>query len=327
MARRIRSESEVQALLKTAGFERAVERIEPLESGMLNDTFFAFAREPDERVAIRIRVFENQEYGQEFAAERLAYPLLDLQAVDVPALRFFNTLPTFPNPKVAVFEFVDGVRLDHYFANRPTAHESSSVISQLAIGMAAIHSVRGPGYGTLREITHPSSDVSRFLESLFEKEAHRLHALDSFTAERWNQAMPRMLQVMKSLPAEITSPCLVHGDIHWRNLIARRDGGLSFIDWESSRYRLAPYDFAQLTSLHFRPGDESFDELLDKYANYRSPKEIQLVPFRIAVAICQSFWKCRMAMFLLQHPECQDVYFGSPQSLVEELRTELLAFI
>jgi aminoglycoside phosphotransferase (APT) family kinase protein len=297
--------NQIAAMLRVAGIRRRVGGWSLLAEGLLNTVIrVSFNDGPD--LVIRIRRFQHPEYGQEFAAERLAYPLIESTGVCVPRLLYASN-EGFP---FAVFEHVEGPLLDAVL-QRASWTLRAKLLESLASSLARIHSVKGDGYGTLRSFPHSRHQRRSFFEGLLVREAARLREFQIDFATAYEGAVPRWLDTLDRLPPNLGEPTLVHGDVHGRNIIVRPDNGLVMIDWEASRFRIGPYDLAQVLWMNLRSDTKAADVLLRAYA-HALPTEVDSVLLREAILVCRYFWHCRMGLFLMQHPATDTSYFGMP---------------
>ncbi|MEO7594949.1 MAG: phosphotransferase, partial [Byssovorax sp.] len=75
---------------------------------MLNSVYRVTFSEAQQSVVVRVRRFQHPEYGQEFAAERFAYHLIEEMDIDFPRLLYVCTASEPFGYPFAVFDFVDG---------------------------------------------------------------------------------------------------------------------------------------------------------------------------------------------------------------------------
>lgn len=314
------------AALEYSGIRDRVRRTQVLADGMLNTVIqvtFAGAS-PD--VVVRLRHFHDPEYGQEFAAERFVYPLLAGKGVMYPALISACTDIGECGALFAVFEYVPGTLLDDgsltYSSGRG---RSEGLLYKIAQSLAAIHSVKNSGYGTHTSITHPAEQRRAFLERLLMREAAALRTRRIDFAPHYERAVEEWLDLIDLLPPHLGNPTLVHGDVHGRNLIVSRGEDVFLIDWESSRFRIAPYDLAQIRYVNLRDDARASDFLLKAYVeSLTETTDIDL--FRSVVEVCQYFWQCRMGLFFLQFPQFESPYFGTADEHLDGVRAAVRKF-
>lgn len=297
--------------LRVAGISEPMADVRSLADGMLNTVIrIGFGgSHPD--VILRIRRFQHSEYGQEFAAERFAYPLLDANSVTYPKLFYVCTDASVAGSIFAIFEYVDGRPFDEVMAGGTGAGSVfRRLLPRLVNSITAIHRVRRDFFGTHTHQSHPAHERRAFFEQLFSREACRLRELGLSFSTAFGKAAAHWLDVLDALPAKLGDPTLVHGDLHGRNLLVGEDCTIYFIDWEASRFRIAPYDLAQMRYVNFRANRASFDLLLRGYAE-AAGVHTDLTLLHEAICICQCYWQCRMGLFLLQFPAMETTYFGA----------------
>lgn len=316
---RIDGHDQIPEVLRLAGLLQPIDRLQSLAAGMLNKVIrVSFAgSHPD--VVVRIRQFHDAEYGQEFAAERFAYPLILSKPVRVPRLLFACADTSGCPTLFAVFEYVEGVLIDRRFQdgsyNRLRTQE---LLAKIAVSLCGIHEVKGEGYGTHTLITHARGGRRQFFEGLFQKEAIKLRQLQIDFACVYDKAVSKWLDLLDLLPESFGGPTLVHGDVHGRNLIIR-DEDVFFIDWEASRFRIAPYDLAQFRYLNLRHDPQASAFLIRSYLEC-SPSYVDTELFVEIVDACQYFWLCRMGLFFLQFPQFETPYFGTAREHLESVK-------
>ncbi len=280
-----------------------------LTSGLLNWVYLA--RTMDKPRVIRIRHFTHPEYGQEFAAERSVYPLLSGGNVRVPELYFVQDADAVIPYGNAIFEYVEGVRVDEMLVTGGSSSRQA-MLTSLSGGLAHIHTVTRDRYGTHRAILEPMT-CGEFFGSMFSKEEERLWKVSAKMCAEFVTAARRWVAVLNSLPEVLTRPTLVHGDIHGRNLIFERSTAkTAFLDWEASRFRIGAYDFAQIGYVNGRNEPRLVDVLVLQYLDVRGLSNLSM-EFKQAVAICSAFWHLRMGLFQLQFPDSESEYFGNAE--------------
>jgi hypothetical protein len=241
----------------------------PITKGALNDTY---AGELGDRpVFVRHRILDDPEFGQTFAAERYARPLVDGR-VSIPEL-----LAVVPDARglerYAVFEYVDGAEPDW---------DAAPVLRSLAEQLALVHSVPGDGFGDLgrraERVTAP-----RFVETLLRREIAR--------------APRQFAPAAELVPAAAgwfagERPCLCHGDVWQANWLSGRDGTLWALDWEAARFRVAAADFNQMQADWLTPAQRS--TVLTQYLALtgRDPEV-----FAAQVAVLRFLWHLRTYNF------------------------------
>lgn len=305
-----------------AGLSDHIESIQTLATGMLNNVSRVSFSGSHPDVVVRARQFQDAEYGQEFAAERFVYPLIHSKRVRVPELLFVCADRPECDTLFAVFEYIDGVLIDRRLQDGTySGSRKQSVLVQIATSLARIHEVKGAGYGTHTSLSHTAEQRRLFFEELFQRETLRLRELQIDFAYAYEKVIPRWLDLIDLLPASLGGPTLVHGDVHGRNLIIR-DDEVFFIDWEASRFRIAPYDLAQLHYLNLRNDPEAWQFLIRAYLEY-SAGGVDTDLFSEVVEVCQNFWQCRMGLFFLQFSQFETPYFGSAKEHLQSVKSAI----
>lgn len=313
----IRNKVEMQ--LKAAGINTPINLIQNISTGLLNEVFLVKLVD-NQNIIIRNRVFQHDEYGQLFAAEQFVYDLIKGKMVNVPRLySAFQTHPESDSP-FAVFQFIAGKTVDLFFGNAMgNAAVQYKILNQLAFSLSEIHSVPGPGYGTMTSIDFNKSQTEDFLWTLFSKEIYKLEKIDLSLMKDYQVVLGKWIKMILSLPQKMLSPCVVHGDIHGRNLIVDNHQELFLIDWEASRYRMPLFDFGQLKFLNLKNDENLWKYFIESYLNYFQVG-ISFKDFAEILEIIETFWKCRMALFQLSYPQFQNDYFGNGKSHLEAVK-------
>jgi Ser/Thr protein kinase RdoA (MazF antagonist) len=212
----------------------------------------------------------------------------------------------------AVFEFVSGPTMD-IFLQSAEATARHAVLDKLAMSLAQLHALPRDVYGTLSATTHQNGNLQGFWTGLVTKEHSRLERVAPDWIHLFDSLVGRWTSLIENLPTELSRSCLVHGDVHGKNVIVREQTELFIIDWEACRSRFAAYDFAQLNYCNFRSAPDDWRRLLQSYAEVRA-LERHLPELIEAIAMCEVFWRLRMGLFFLQYPEGESEYFGSARS-------------
>lgn len=296
----------VQDVIRNRFGSVSVSDIRPLGSGMLNAVYQARLIGPDRTIVVRERQYCDPEYGQCFAAERLAYRLLSPGKPKRPDFFGADLDGHASGRPLAVFEFVDGPRLDEVLKREPLP----SLLDALAASIASVHSVAAPGFGTLTETSHGPDQAEGFWLGLFEAEAKALESLFRQSAKALRKQFPAWLSQIRSGHEALVGPTLVHGDFHARNVIIDREGDPVLIDWEAARYRSPACDLVQFLELNLKPYDSATTRFLSSYLALRH------IPLPVAetlplIEVFKRFWRIRMGIFLCRTSQSGCRYFGS----------------
>ncbi len=312
------SNDTIVKMMATAGFTSRITNITKISSGMLN-VIYKIAMEGLKPLVLRVRLFKHTEYGQEFAAERFAYYLTQDANINIPKLYFVCTDDTIYGYPFAVFECIEGQMFDVILSDPNITQEYRfDLLKLLANSLNEIHKVKGPGFGTLTSIWFSSEQRRDFWKKLFYAEYERLLKIDNFLGNLFGNVIERWLDCIVNLPPYLSNPRLVHGDIHGRNIIVTDNNQISLIDWEASRFRIVPYDFAQIRYLNLRNDTKGWDFFLDSYI-HTCKIDIDKKQLKEAIEICESFWRLRMGLFQLQFPSTQDNYFGYAKDHIAQI--------
>lgn len=297
-------------MLEQAGIRDDIVSVEEISTGLLNSVYLVWLSS-ERGIILRIRQFNHDEYGQEFAAERFAYHLLPDSSVPYPALLYVSPSGAREGKAFAVFEYCAGDTLDEALGKgQLVGARKLRFLEKLAVAVARIHSVRGPGFGTLTHTLFAATEVAAFWRKLFLAEISRLSEVDESGAHKLARCLDGWIDELVALPLKWRTPRLIHGDLHGRNIIVDANQCPILIDWEASRFRMAPYDFAQIGWLNFRDDRISFNSLLQFYCDAAGLKNA-VEQFARATKIFQVFWQLRMALFQLRFPYAESPYFGS----------------
>ncbi len=300
----------IREMLRTAGFLSPARIIHSIAVGMLNNVFAVTFDDLSDAI-LRVRTFQSSEYGQQFAGERFAYYLIDPLDIPIAKLHYVEDDPSKHGYPFAVFERVQGPTFDEFHSNPATPREQIfEVLASLADSLSRIHHVRVPGYGLLTEVWFGPDQGRGFWGKLFRAETGRLALFDPESSVLYAKAVEVWLDILDNLPPPLRQPRLCHGDVHGRNIMIPGDGRAVLIDWEASRFRTAPYDFAQLRYLNFRDDEEAWTHLINCYLK-SSGTDIDEDMLREAIDIYQAFWQMRMGLFLRQFPSGEGAYFGT----------------
>ncbi|WP_349367918.1 aminoglycoside phosphotransferase family protein [Salinarimonas sp.] len=285
-----------------------VRAVEPLAEGMLNTVVrVRLGDAPPSSVVVRIRRFEDPLYGQEFAAERFAYPLLPKERPARPHLFGVGRIGAH---RAAVFEEVAGPLLDTVLRDpsvSPTPRRA--LLTRVAEDLAVIHARPAHGFGTLRRVDHASDEVLGFWGGLFAAEADALGRVAPASVASLEAATRGWLAAIAEAPVDLVRPSLVHGDVHARNIIVAADGRCVLIDWEAARLRSPAYDLVQLHALDLAGAPEEAAHLRETYLRRRGLVGAEPALLRL-VHVFTQFWKVRMAVFMVLHERPGCAYFG-----------------
>ena len=309
----------IASMMAEAGFTSRITNITKISTGMLNAIYKISMEGLDKFLILRVRLFKHTEYGQEFAAERFAYYLTQDAEINRPKLHYVCTDSNKYGYPFAVFDCVEGQMFDLVLSDPNTPKKQRfDLLESLAHSLNEIHKVKGAGFGTITSIWFSREQRKDFWNKLFFPEYERLQKIDKNLGVLFGKSMESWVDSLASLPSYLGDPRLVHGDIHGRNIIVTSPNQISLIDWEASRFRIVPYDFAQIRFLNLRNDPEGWQFLLDSYIN-SSENDIDKKQFEKAIDICQSFWRLRMGLFQLQFPSTQDDYFGYAEEHIKQV--------
>lgn len=303
----------ITEMLKMAGFEDEPTVIEDCSVGMLNKVYKVSFSGGTNRIVLRVRTFLDPEYGQESVAERYAYYLIENNSINTPKLYFYCVDESILGYKFSVFECVEGPTMDVVLSD-PAIEDAKKqkILKKLGRLLANIHRIKGPGFGTLTSQWNSSDQRREFWSKLFEAEYYRLQQYSWDTATKFKILIPYWMKQFEALPPCLGGPRLVHGDIHARNIILKNEVEPYLIDWEASRFRIAPYDLAQLSYLNLRDFPNGFANLLDGYCA-EIPDNIDRGQLEEAIKLCEFFWHLRMGLFMLDFPPEDEAYFGAAE--------------
>ncbi|MFC5404228.1 aminoglycoside phosphotransferase family protein [Cohnella soli] len=289
-----------------------------IASGMLNRIYGIKLSTGQIPFVLRERIFEDDEYGQEFAAERLAYKLFDKANVKAPKLISYE--PDVYRNKFAVFEYIKGQTFDVYLKQKITV-ESTVIecIKNLAEQVANIHKYHSKGFGTLDRITHSSYDASAFWESIFEKEVIAINKYFPESSINLRKSIKSWISIINNSPKELTRSCLVHGDLHFKNIVIR-DEIPYLIDWECSRFRSSSYDLAQIVQNNLGRNPVLLKHFLEFYIKSRNLEDSYMPYLKRLTSLYGYYWNIRMANFILSSNLPVYDYFGSRQYYINFIK-------
>lgn len=114
----------------------------------------------------------------------------------------------------------------------------------------------------------------------------RLHAVADRVPSQWRRRLDEMLQTLAAIPDLTESPaCLVHNDCHPGNAVQRDNGEVVLIDWDGAGLGspLLDLGFLLIAADTYTPdvpslgtSDERVHAIVDGYAAYRVPDEVEL---------------------------------------------------
>lgn len=302
--------NKIEEAIRISGFTGAISSIENISSGMLNTVYRIKFCSQDQDLILRIRSFQHPEYGQEFAAERYAYHLIDGLGIRAPKLHHFCLRENPLGYPFAVFDFEEGQTLDVVLSSPSVSQETKlNALKVLGENLSKVHKVKGPGYGTLTSIWCSRDERRQFWNKMFTAEQERLMVEDIEAGGNYTSLINEWTNVIADLPDFLGEPRLIHGDVHGRNIIITESGNVSLIDWEASRFRIAPYDFAQIRYLNLKDDHDGWEALIDSYidaSNYKIDKK----QLEEAINVCETFWRLRMGLFQKKFSIGEGSYFG-----------------
>lgn len=301
----------VVKMLKMGGFQGETSMIEDCSVGLLNNVYKIGFKGEVGKIVLRVRTFIDPEYGQEPIAERYAYHLVSERNINVPELYFHCVDESRLGYKFSIFECVDGPTMDTFLTDHEVADDQKiEILKNLGKSLARVHQIKGSGFGTLTSQWNSADQRSAFWSQLFGAEVDRLKDYKAESAKKYKDLIPFWMEQFAALPASLGDPRLVHGDIHGRNIIVKDETTPVLIDWEASRFRIAPYDFAQISYLNLRRFPEGYDHLLDSYCQ-EIPDQLDKQQLKGSIKLCEFFWQLRMGLFLRHFPSNDEKYFGS----------------
>lgn len=310
----------IKKMMETGGFSNPIISISEITNGMMNVTYKIVLEGQLGAFILRIRTFHDSEYGQEFTAERFAYYLTKEVRINTPKLYYVCTDKSIYGYPFAIFEFIEGDLLDGVLTNPKTSKSKRlKLLKDLGEILHEIHKIKGPGFGTITSIWFSAEERRNFWHKLFFAESEKLLNVDADLGYKYKELINTWLNYLETLPSDLGDPRLVHGDIQGRNIIVSKDNQLWLIDWEAARFRIAPYDFAQIKYLNLKNDPEGWSCLLNSYIK-ASGNTIKKEQIERAINICQFFWQLRMGLFQKEFPFGESEYFGNSKKHISEIK-------
>jgi len=271
-----------------------------LSGGLMNCTLRVQSSAGD--YCVRLRPDELGPTSQLFAAERLALP--HILRAGLACARLLGTISMEMEQcwLAAIFETVDGTRLDLVLSDG-TEEEKFACARMLGRDLASLHAIPSEGFGTLESVD--SVDCSTFLGRLLSAELEPLARIHPSIARLFER---RIHSVVRNYQGSTRRPCVVHGDVHGRNIIRYGDR-LVWLDWEACRYRLPEFDFAQLPFMMWRHDSRIEEEVIRSYClgyehSFRLDAEL--------LHLVQIYWHIRFGLFLQNcKVDVDSTYFGT----------------
>ncbi|KAI0188771.1 kinase-like domain-containing protein [Xylaria flabelliformis] len=204
---------------------------------------------PQKRKIIKIREIFIVKYGKEVDLAEGENMLIVLQHTSLPIPKLYAMYHHEPSGnKVIIMEHVVGEVLSKCYDNLD-AGETASIGAQLRWQLNELRKIPSPGFyglpGVRPYLPHewifkyragPFNHASDFLEAYFNAQFSAAGKL----------ARP-VLEDMKSQILELSkyhnAPVFTHGDLQPQNIILRKDGSISIIDWESASYCPEYFEF------------------------------------------------------------------------------------
>lgn len=259
--------SEMWKPIEASRLEKILNDARLIISGPLNDAYEL--RYEGRRYFLRLRTIVDPDYGQQFAAERIVYPLIP-KSINVPALLQIGSILQPPKP-FAIFDFVE---------DKGTEWHTGGSLDDLCEILLGLHSIAGGRFGDVGgDVAWPASDAKGFFTAIFASELERL------TEHSDVEPFVDLLTMAELFSSE--TPVLCHGDIHRGNFLTG-DRGLVVIDWEASRWRVPSADFNQM---HI--GWLSLQEQQHVAKKYVAATSRDYSEFVRQIACLRAFWHIR----------------------------------
>jgi len=204
-----------------------VKDAQPLHNGRQN-TLVVITDRKGEKICVRYRTAVEFWYE-----DCIKEPFIEsLGIVDMPAVRFVDDTV---RPQILISEFVEGELLHTRGVDEETAFKVGKLIAQVHI----------PSQGASCYMDFLKNKVSadlwadQFLQSLKEEAVLCEYKLGDI-----NALLNRCHAIWS--PATQDSLVLVHNDLHFKNMIARPNGSICLIDWDSAVIAPPEKDFVKL---------------------------------------------------------------------------------
>ncbi|WMN60971.1 aminoglycoside phosphotransferase family protein [Pseudoalteromonas xiamenensis] len=226
--------------------------IKPLQQGLSNSSFLVH--------------FENSEWwvvkcakgyvANGLRKEAKAYTLL--QETDLNLDCFLQTKGTAAKQNCLFVKYIHGQAI-HAWSNQ--------VLNRLALALKKIHHISSPFAGNLLNPT--KAELTPHLE--LQKQARLMRTQTKKETPRFERIFDHVLAILASnqtLFHEITEFSLLHGDLHYENLIIDSGGSLKLVDWERSQFGDSAFDLV-LINWHGQDGlvdSDAQQQLLSLYA-------------------------------------------------------------
>jgi aminoglycoside phosphotransferase (APT) family kinase protein len=307
----------IEKILKKSGLTDSIETIDFVASGLRNLVYRVAFRNTHPNVCVRIKKPQPVDYAEQFGAEQFAFQLL--RGINAPRLYAACTERNEFGFPFAVFDFIEGNTLETSLRHPIPPDDAKCLLEKLAKSLATLHQVSGPGFGHLTMTSHTADRPGLYLENLLQPEGARLIPLDPTFADVYRKITKRCGAIVNSLPATLTCPVLVHGDMHGRNAIITEERKIFFIDWDASGFGIAASDLAQICifDLKHKPALAAF--FLETYADAAGITS-ECRTLRMLVDIFQFYWHCRIGLFQTAFPQAQGQFWGSAEEHLDDAR-------
>jgi len=202
--------------------------IKPLQQGLSN-THFLLHFQNSERWVVKCA---KGYVANGLRKEAKAYTLL--QETELHLDCFLQTKGTAAESNCLFVRYVQGQNIHTW---------SPPILEKLALALKEIHHISSPFAGNV--LNPKKAKLTPHLE--LQKRARLMRTQIQKETPRFERIFDHVLAIMASNQThfhEITEFSLLHGDIHYENLIVDSGGSLKLIDWERSQFGDRAFDLA-----------------------------------------------------------------------------------
>lgn len=197
----------------------------------------------NDKFVIRFDLLSEEDEPSRFVGEARVYGLLTGSTIPVPQVVKLDLSKTLtPYPYLITSKLPGGTVIDSW--SGLTQAQKESVAFQAGKYLALLHQYSGPGFGRLKDLPTQESFTNwyDFVVDFFtysSSQALNQHLLEPALIERIGAGVVRC----KPLLDQIFTPCLVHNDYHFENLLQKEGNLTGIIDFEHALYGDPSLDF------------------------------------------------------------------------------------
>ena len=252
----------LQQILERYFVEKIVKKIRVIPGGRVNDIFYIHTLQED--YIIKIQRKQNDQCKQQIGNEVI---LLDKY------YQLHNLIPKVYHVDLEGNEFGKSFVILQYIDGESLENKSIDAFYNAGKSLARVHMLQTDRIGQIQFSSNILSleDIENYYRSYFEKTLDSLRKIDVFFAEKVTEYIEYNFSIQDYKNQKV---CLLHNDVHLKNIMVTPSNDIKFIDWDCAKYAHSEIDFIKIK--HLIRNKEDLIKVRRFYEGYQSIRRLEL---------------------------------------------------